>query len=190
LIITLQNIYVQVQYHSGLIARPKQLKTDFLMHKVTDRAELEPYRTLVVGTSAYCHVCEHGRAYRIGQGLFAGIDYEAGARIVNYRGRLISRADYERSTNKEYGVGMGRFVLDCSESVVAGLCKASRSNDPTNLRLIENRRIKANANMNISINRMTKKAYLIATKRIARGEEMFVSYGEDYHVVLQERNLI
>ena len=161
------------------------------MHRVTDRAELESYRTLVVGKSAYCHVDGHGRAYSIGYGLFAGIDYGPGDKIVSYRGRLMTKVDYERrSSSKEYGVSMGRFVLDCSESVVAGLCKASRANDPTNLRLIENRRIKAQANMNMNINRISKKAYLIATKRIARGEELFVSYGDDYNVVLNRCNLI
>ena len=85
---------------------------------------------------------------------------------------------------------MGQFVIDCSESVEAGLCKASRANDPRGLRLIANRDVKAKANMVMTINRITKRAYLVAMRNIQRGEELFVSYGSDFHVVLHATNLL
>ena len=117
--------------------------------------------------------------------MFAGIDYSVGAKVVYYRGRIKTKLDYlVRSLNHEYGVYMGRdFVLDCYESATEGLCKASRVNSPKKLSLKIDETKKVVANLKLSVNIITRKAYLVAIKKISSGEELFVDYERILHLL-------
>ena len=97
-----------------------------------------------------------------------------------------SKLDYlVRSLNHEYGVYIGReFVLDCYESAMAGLCKASRVNSPSHLFLRDNRGVRASANLKISVNVVTRKASLKAIKAIKAGDELFVNYDDAFTIVV------
>ena len=124
-----------------------------------------------------------GQEKDLGMGLFAGINYHAGAKIVYFRGNVVSQAEFDAQLNHRYGVGMGNyFVLDCQEHVAFDICKASRANSCRDCYERGNAEKLLYYNCALRINVTMKHAYLQAIRRIDVGEELYYDYGDKYNL--------
>jgi len=140
---------------------------------------MESFLSLIVKTSS----CETEDGKDIGLGLFAGINYRPTQKIAYFRGDVIPLETYDKRQNQRYGLQMGEaWVLDCSEHVERGLCKASRANDARGLVYKHNHEIIPEPNCDCVPNVVNKYLYLEATKRINIGDELFWDYGDEYHM--------
>jgi len=142
-----------------------------------ERVEMESFLSLVVQNSSY----ETDDGKDIGLGLFAGITYRATQKIAYFRGEVVPMEIYDKRANQRYGLQIGeRWVLDCSDHVQKGLCKASRANDARGLVCKDNRDVSAEPNCRCVPNVTNKYLYLEAIKAIKVGEELFWDYGDEY----------
>ena len=105
-----------------------------------------------------------------GDGLFAARDFAAGAPLGEYRGRVLSLLQATRLQDRDYlmgGFGINahvdaRFALDAPGRYV---------NDHFD---------KARLNARFNKDKGKRRALLVATRPIRRGEEIYASYGEGY----------
>lgn len=105
-----------------------------------------------------------------GDGLFAARDFDAGELLGEYRGRVLSLLQATRLQDRDYlmgGFGINahvdaRFALDAPGRYV---------NDHFD---------KARLNAHFEKDRVRKRARLVASRPIRRGEEVYASYGEGY----------
>jgi hypothetical protein len=164
-----------MQHRAGLIVRARSKRLAMTMLKVLQRVEVESYWSLTVKPSSLS--C---RGENIGEGLFAGMRYLPGARIVYFRGDLVPREVYDARENRRYGVQMGVFVIDCYRQKQKGVCKASFANSPRGCVIRSNPSQAARANTVCKKNLINRYAYLEATRIIEIGEEILWDYGEDF----------
>ena len=110
------------------------------------------------------------RIPRSGDGLFASRDFAAGEQLGEYRGRVLSLLQATRLEDRDYlmgGFGINshvdaRFALDAPARYV---------NDNFD---------KSKLNAEFEKDKAAKRAKLVATRAIRRGEEIYASYGESY----------
>jgi hypothetical protein len=111
------------------------------------------------------------RASRIrgaGDGLFASVDFTAGTQLGEYRGRVLSLLQATRLVDRDYlmgGFGLNahvdaRFALDAPGRYVNDNFDASK------------------LNARFDKDKERRRAALVATRDIRRGEEIYASYGE------------
>ena len=105
-----------------------------------------------------------------GNGLFASRDFAPGEPLGEYRGRVLSLLQAHRLEDRDYlmgGFGLNshvdaRFALDAPARYV---------NDHFD---------KSKLNAEFHKDKARKRALLVATRSIRRGEEIYASYGESY----------
>ena len=123
----------------------------------------------------------------IGQGLFAGLPMPAGARIITYKGSMLSTEEYnKKSHDSENEIGYTlqltkHTVLDCSKYAADGTCFASMANTPRNtVHYKTGNMAKANAKIVIS---SSGAHLLVASISIPRYAEILTPYGCKYKMV-------
>lgn len=105
-----------------------------------------------------------------GDGLFASRDFAAGDALGEYRGRVLTLLQAHRLEDRDYlmgGFGINahvdaRFAVDAPARYV---------NDHFD---------KSRLNAEFHKDKARKRALLVATRPIKRGEEIYASYGESY----------
>ena len=105
-----------------------------------------------------------------GDGLFASIDFQAGATLGQYRGRVLSLLQAHQLEDRDYL--MGGFGLNAHVDARFAL------NAPG--RYVNDNNDESQLNARFEKDRDLRVATLIATRAIRRGEEIFASYGESY----------
>ena len=108
-----------------------------------------------------------------GKGLFAARDYEPGEVAARYTGDLVPTAQgAERD-----GFGGSHYVLQLSEQVSLD---AARTNTAEGRMVNDARGSGARNNCRFSINQRNKTAVLRTTRRVRKGEEFYVAYGQEF----------
>jgi len=111
-----------------------------------------------------------------GQGLFAKRDFKKGEMICNFRGDLI---DNEELAKRDVGGERSHYFIeirpDLTLDVYNSNCMARYANDAEG-----NEKIGKSNNSEINLNRKDSGAFIVATRDIKAGEEIFLSYGEQY----------
>lgn len=105
-----------------------------------------------------------------GDGLFAAREFAVGDTLGEYRGRVLSLLQATRLEDRDYlmgGFGINahvdaRFAVDAPGRYV---------NDHFDKKML---------NAAFEKDKARKRAVLVATRRIVRGEEIYASYGESY----------
>lgn len=107
-----------------------------------------------------------------GNGLFTKVAIEKGARIAEYKGRITTWKEVEHQWNNPYlyVVSPGR-VIDASRTKS---CIARFANDAKGLTKQKGR------TNNAEFQNDGLRVYMMATKNIEAGDEIFVSYGKAY----------
>lgn len=110
-----------------------------------------------------------------GKGLFTTKDIKKGSKIIEYRGEVIDWKEYCKRV-KEDKDGYLAFISrkKCIDAYNTPQYKARYANDAEGL--IKIKGIKNNAEYQI----IDDKVYIVATRDIKAGEEIFVSYSKDY----------
>ena len=110
-----------------------------------------------------------------GQGLFAAKDIPAKAKIVDYGGTVMTAARYNRNRSG-YGIALGQGMVLDGKSTQSGLGRYANSCTPADKRA-------GNChgnNARLSVNAANSSASVKSTKRIKKGQEIFVAYGKQY----------
>lgn len=113
-----------------------------------------------------------------GKGLFTKLFIPAGTKIVEYKGKITSWEDADHDDGKNpyiYYINRRR-VIDAKPFKDA---LARYANDAKGLQRIKH--LTNNANYLIE----NKKVFIVATKDIDAGSEIFVSYGKEYWDVIK-----
>ena len=178
----------KLQYDMGLISWPrsfssaqKRLMPCHRVAQIAARAEREIYDTLVVAPSHLKGMDADGKyTIDIGAGLFAGVNYRPGNKIVKFKdGERISQQELSRRE----ALGKGGYALhinmlearDLYE--VRHMCKASMANDPSNAwNTVTNKIPKQNCELRCHITKMKCSFFLVAITNIAIGEEIITCY--------------
>ena len=105
-----------------------------------------------------------------GDGLFASVDFAAGAWLGEYRGRVLSLLQATQLVDRDYL--MGGFGLNAHVDARFAM------NAPG--RYVNDNFDKSKLNARFDKDKAAKKATLVATRDIRRGEEIYASYGESY----------
>jgi SET domain-containing protein len=110
-----------------------------------------------------------------GKGLFTTKDIKKGSKIIEYRGEIIDWKEYCKRT-KEDKDGYMAYVnwKKCIDAYNTPQYKARYANDAEGL--IRHKKYKNNAEYQI----IDDKVFIVATRDIEAGEEIFVSYSKDY----------
>lgn len=110
-----------------------------------------------------------------GKGLFTTKDIKKGSKIIEYRGEIIDWKEYCKRV-KEDKDGYMAFVSrnKCIDAYNTPQYKARYANDANGL--IKSKKYKNNAEYQI----IDDKVYIVATRDIKAGEEIFVDYSKDY----------
>lgn len=110
-----------------------------------------------------------------GKGLFTTKDIKKGSKIIEYRGEVIDWKEYCKRV-KDDKDGYLAFISrkKCIDAYNTPQYKARYANDAEGL--IKIKGIKNNAEYQI----IDDKVYIVATRDIKAGEEIFVSYSKDY----------
>lgn len=114
-----------------------------------------------------------------GKGLYTTVDIKKGERIIEYKGKVTSwkDADHMGGDNPFIFYVNDDHVIDGSKNKKS---YAKYANDARGLT-----RIKGLKN-NSEFEEDDVRVYIIATKNIAAGEEVFVDYGPDYWATVKE----
>ncbi|HRN46431.1 MAG TPA: SET domain-containing protein-lysine N-methyltransferase [Niabella sp.] len=119
---------------------------------------------------------------KAGKGLFAKIDFSKGAIVAEYEGRLCKWKDVEDDVDNGYIYHINdSTVIDAAESVHTF---GRYANDAAGFQKIEG--VKNNAKYVED----GKRVYIMATKKIYAGNEVFVSYGRLYWKQVRENKKI
>lgn len=110
-----------------------------------------------------------------GKGLFTTKDIKKGSKIIEYRGEIIDWKEYCKRT-KEDKDGYMAYVnrKKCIDAYNTPQYKARYANDAEGI--IRKKGLKNNAEYQIIDDRV----YIVATRDIKAGEEIFVSYSKSY----------
>lgn len=113
-----------------------------------------------------------------GSGLFALRPFEAGEKVCDYRGKVLSLAQAMRLENRDYlmgGFGLNVHV-DASEaySIPGRYVNDSGDVSRINAKFVKHPEL--------------RKATVVAIRRIESGDEIFASYGETYWRCRREKN--
>lgn len=110
-----------------------------------------------------------------GMGLFTTKDIKKGCKIIEYRGEIIDWKEYCKRV-KEDKDGYLAYISrkKCIDAYNTPQYKARYANDAEGL--IKNKKFKNNAEYQI----INDKVYIVATRDIRAGEEIFVSYSKEY----------
>ena len=100
-----------MQHRAGLICKPSSHKWDLALVRVQDRVEMESYWSLIVRPTLLTTLRE-GREKDLGMGLFAGINYRTGAKIVYFRGNLVTKTEFDAQRNHAYLRAIRNVVAD------------------------------------------------------------------------------
>lgn len=122
-------------------------------------------------------VVKKSRIKNAGKGLFTTSRIRKGDVIVEYKGEKLTWAECEKR-NEKAGVNMGYFFYvsknNCIDANNTLDALARYANDAEGR--IRNKKYNNNAHYQI----MKGKAYVVATKNIPAGAEIFVEYGQEY----------
>lgn len=113
-------------------------------------------------------------------GLFATKEFKKGQKIADYRGRIMSQAEYDKLDNWEgvYGVEIKKGEVMNADTTQDGLGRYANHCRPKNIRA---KHCKGNnAKISISHRGDDPKVSLKATKKIRPGQEIYVNYGPNY----------
>lgn len=110
-----------------------------------------------------------------GKGLFTKRDVKKGERIVEYLGEVITEAELDRrAENDIYGYAFYISKRKCIDAYYTPEALARYANDARGLN-----RIKGISN-NCSYEIWKNRGWIRAEKNIKAGDELFVSYGNEY----------
>ena len=118
---------------------------------------------------------------KAGQGLFTTIELPRNTRVVQYEGKRIDLR-HDHTASREMG---GDYVLnylphrfiDAENEIEGGACRYCNDCTP------ENRRLKhaAGNNCKFQYDKLNDQVWLITTRCIKAGEELFVGYGSSQY---------
>lgn len=114
-----------------------------------------------------------------GQGLFTDIDIPKGTRIIQYTGRV---STWEKADHQE---GLNAYIYYMNDNIVIDASKRKKSlgryaNDARGFK-------KITGMLNNSVyEEEGEKVFIISTKAIPAGSEIFVSYGKEYWQVIKK----
>lgn len=110
-----------------------------------------------------------------GKGLFTSKAIKKGEKIIEYKGEIIDWKEYERRVElNEDGYLFFINKKHCIDAFKTPQHKARFANDASGLGRVKG--LKNNCVYDIE----KDKCFIVATKNIEAGEEIFVSYGKDY----------
>jgi len=118
-----------------------------------------------------------------GKGLFAKAIFKRGDRVIEYTGDIITWAECKKRNEKLDGVGAYYFYVSARKCVDAQNCLdslARYANDASGIVRIPG--IKNNARFEV----IKGKPYIIASRTIKPGDEIFVGYGKEYWDAMRE----
>jgi SET domain-containing protein len=110
-----------------------------------------------------------------GKGLFTDKPIQKGEKIIEYKGEIIDWKEYEKRV-KEDKDGYLFFInkKHCIDAYATPQHKARYANDAAGLSRVKG--MKNNAEYEIEDN----KCFIVATRNIGPGEEIFVNYTKEY----------
>lgn len=118
-----------------------------------------------------------------GHGLWAEKDFKRGEVIVKYDGEYITWKECERRNTAQTGYG-GYYLFitkkRCIDAQYSEWAQGRYANDAAGLSRVEG--LRNNARYEI----INKEAYIMASRNIKAGEEIFVSYGRSYWKTMKE----
>ncbi len=122
-----------------------------------------------------------------GKGLFAEKLFKRGDKVVEYLGEIVSWAEcLKRNSKMKNGIGTYYFYINerkCIDAQYSVNEFARYANDAAGFVRIEGVR-------NNSFYQVDKgKAYIVASRNIKIGDEIFVAYGKEYWDALRENDL-
>lgn len=110
-----------------------------------------------------------------GKGLFTTTAIKKGAKVIEYKGEIIDWKEYERRVERDEDGYL--FFIDkknCIDAFNTPQHKARYANDAAGLGRVKN--LKNNCVYEIEDN----KCFIVASKDIKPGEEIFVDYTKEY----------
>jgi SET domain len=118
-----------------------------------------------------------------GLGLFTTVARQRHELIDEYRGEIQTRAEFDAAPSVyAVAISQGRVINAIrSDSCAARFANDLRSEDQNNSELISDRQWGMRYAQPRYRNGSGAKVYLITTKRVAAGEEIFCSYGETFY---------
>jgi uncharacterized protein len=121
-----------------------------------------------------------------GQGLWAEKEFKRGEVIVKYDGDRITWKECERRNEAQEGYG-GYYLFinkrNCVDAQYTLWAQGRYANDAAGLTRVEG--LRNNARYEI----IKGEAFIIASRNIKAGEEIFVSYGRGYWSILKKEML-
>lgn len=120
-----------------------------------------------------------------GKGLFAKRLFRRGERVVEYEGEVITWAQCRKRNEKMEGVGAYYFYISnrkCVDAQNTLEAFARYANDAAGLVRLPG--IRNNARYEV----YRGKPYIVASRNIPEGEEIFVSYGKEYWQAMRENH--
>jgi SET domain-containing protein len=118
-----------------------------------------------------------------GKGLFAAAEFKRGERIIEYTGEIITWAQCKKRNENLDGVGAYYFYVSARKCVDAQNCLdslARYANDAAGIVRIDG--IRNNSRFEV----IKGKPYIIASRNIKPGDEIFVGYGKEYWDAMRE----
>ncbi len=120
-------------------------------------------------------IVKKSRLPNAGKGLFTTKPIKKGSKVIEYRGEVINWKEYERRVAKDEDGYLFHFNNNyCLDAFNTPQYKARYANDAEGLSKIPG--LTNNSEYEVE----GKKCFIIATKDIKAGEEIFVSYTEEY----------
>lgn len=118
-----------------------------------------------------------------GKGLFATTLFKRGERVIEYTGEIITWAECKKRNETLDGVGAYYFYVSSRKCVDAQNCldsMARYANDAAGIARIPG--IRNNSRFEV----IKGKPYIIASRNIKPGDEIFVGYGKEYWDAMRE----
>jgi len=119
-----------------------------------------------------------------GKGLYTRVDIPKGARIVEYKGRILTWKEVQKMPDERNGYVFyvnSKHVIDAWDYKTA---IAKFANDARGLTQVEG--LRNNAEYIVH----KKRCYIAATRNIKAGDEIFVEYGAEYWQVIRYNHRI
>lgn len=118
-----------------------------------------------------------------GKGLYTKVDIAKGEKIVEYKGEIITWKECEKRFGEDEG-GYAFYVNSkhCIDAFFTPQHLARYANDARGLS-----RIKGLTNNAVYETMKDKKVFIVSTKKIPAGAEIFVSYGDEYWGAIREK---
>ena len=118
-----------------------------------------------------------------GKGLFTNVEIPKGEKIVQYKGEIITWKECEKRFGEDEG-GYAFYVTSkhCIDAYFTPQHLARYANDARGLS-----RIKGITNNSVYETMKDKKVFIVSTKKIPAGAEIFVSYGDEYWGAIRDK---